>query len=206
VAFLPLLDVGHRHARGHLLGVGVAIPSDMPDDHRLAVLRGLLDAPHVDEAPPPHTGPTGPSDRGPVRELRLGRAGLIRLADPFDTPSSWGLLPQRWTGPETGVRRWVSVTPVMLDRYPGRRGNVENLLAAAFVTAGYPEPESVTALEAPLPHGAVTRPRRDTIPASRGRRPMLHCHVTFPQPVRGPVIAGALRYLGCGLLVPEVTV
>jgi CRISPR-associated protein Csb2 len=188
VAYLPLLDVGHTHADGHLLGVGVAIPGDLPPQDRLAILRGIL-GPHGDE---------------PIRELRGGVVGRIRLGDPAQPPTAWGVRPDRWTGPPAGLRRWVTATPVMLDRYPGRRDPAE-MVAGMFVTAGFPEPESVTVLEGPLLRGSVTAPRRGSIPAGRDRRPMVHCRVRFPVPVRGPVIAGALRYLGCGLLVPEVS-
>ncbi|WIN00060.1 type I-U CRISPR-associated protein Csb2 [Actinoplanes oblitus] len=208
VAFLPLLDVGHRHARGHLLGVAVAIPSDMPEPDRLAVVRGL----YASTDPGGQDGSAAAGGQpGPIRQLRLGSAGLLRLADPLDedtdpaSPPTWGLQPRRWSGPKGGARRWVTVTPVMLDRYPSRQDVVEDLLAASFVRAGYPEPETVTVVEAPLPRGAITRPRRGTMPQKWGRRPLLHCHVSFPQPVQGPVIAGALRYLGCGLLLPEAT-
>ena len=187
VAYLALLDVGHRHARGHLLGVAVALPDDMTDSDRLAVRRGLL-------------GSVGDE---PIRTVRCGPAGVLALADPADPPRLWGLHPERWTGAPGGARAWVSATPVMLDRYPGRRDPAE-VLAESFVTAGYPRPESVTVLEAPLPEGAVRMPRRGTIPDGRPRRPFVHCRVEFPVPVRGPVIAGSLRYLGCGLLVPEV--
>ncbi|MFI6784430.1 type I-U CRISPR-associated protein Csb2 [Micromonospora sp. NPDC050276] len=189
LAFLPLLDVGHRHADGHLLGVAVAIPGDLDRKDRLAVLRGLL----------------GADGEDPIRELRGHGSVGIRLEDPAQPPTGWGVRPDRWTGGPAGLRRWVTATPVMLDRYPGRRGKADELLAAAFVTAGFPEPESVTVLEGPVVRGAVTAPRRGTIPAGRDRRPMLHCRVRFPVPVRGPVIAGALRYLGCGVLVPEVS-
>lgn len=187
VGYLPLLDVGHRYADGHLLGVGVAIPGDLPDAERIAVLRGLL----------------GADGESPIRVLRAGAEGIVRLGDPAEPPTTWGLRPDRWMGQPTGARRWVSVTPVMLDRYPGRRDPAE-MLADAFVTAGYPQPESVTVLEAPLVRGAVHMPRRDTIPTNRPRRPFMHCRVEFASPVRGPVIAGALRYLGCGMFVPEV--
>ncbi|MEU7587079.1 type I-U CRISPR-associated protein Csb2 [Micromonospora sp. NPDC049230] len=186
LAFVPLLDVGHPHADGHLLGVGVAVPRDIEPDDRLAILRGLL----------------GESGQDPIRELR-GATQRIRLADPGVPSQGWGLDPYRWTSRD-GVRRWVTATPVMLDRYPGRRDPAE-VVAESLVTARYPEPASVTVLEGPLPQGAVTRPRRGTIPAGRDRRPLLHCRIEFPTPVRGPVIAGALRYLGCGLFIPEVS-
>jgi CRISPR-associated protein Csb2 len=93
----------------------------------------------------------------------------------------------------------------MLDRFPKRRDPAE-LLATAFVTAGYPEPEAVVTLEAPLVRGAARPPSRGTIPKGRPVRPFVHCEVRFPVPVHGPVIAGALRYLGYGLFVPEVSV
>ncbi|MBM0238670.1 type I-U CRISPR-associated protein Cas5/Cas6 [Micromonospora sp. ATA32] len=188
VAYLPLLDVGHRHADGHLLGVGVAIPHEVSEKDRIAVLRGLL----------------GADGQDPIRELHGGASGLIRLEDPADPPTAWGLRPDRWMAGSGGARRWVSVTPVMLDRYPGRRDPVEVLLDG-FVTAGYPEPTTVRVLEGPSTPGAVRMPRRGTIPEGRPRRPFAHCHVEFPVPVRGPVVAGALRYLGCGLFVPEVS-
>ncbi|GAB2932760.1 hypothetical protein GCM10027280_20580 [Micromonospora polyrhachis] len=188
VAFVPLLDAGHQHADGHLLGVGVAVPVELAGDDRLAILRGLL----------------GADGEDPIRELRGGTAGLVRLGDPTDLPLTWGLRPDRWTGPPSGGHRWVSVTPVMLDRYPGRRDPAE-VLADGFVTAGYPRPTSVTLLERPIVRGAVQMPRRGSLPDKRARRPILHCQVEFPTPVRGPVIAGALRYLGCGMFVPEVS-
>ncbi|MFI6758766.1 type I-U CRISPR-associated protein Csb2 [Micromonospora sp. NPDC050417] len=187
VGYLPLLDVGHQHADGHLLGVAVALPGDLPEEDRIAVLRGLL----------------GEEGEDPIRVLRAGTEGVFRLGDPAEPPKTWGLRPDRWMGQPAGARRWVSVTPMMLDRYPGRKDPAE-VLADGFVTAGYPRPESVTVLEAPLVRGAVRLPRRGTVPEGRPRRPFVHCRVEFPTRVRGPVIAGALRYLGCGLFVPEV--
>ncbi|MFY1595899.1 type I-G CRISPR-associated protein Csb2 [Micromonospora sp. WMMD737] len=186
LAYLPLLDVGHRHADGRLLGVAVALP-EMARHDRLAVLRGLL----------------GSDGEDPIRVLRGGPDGIVRLGDPAEPPPTWGLRPDRWTGQADGTRCWVSVSPVMLDRYPGRR-DPSGMLADVFVRAGYPRPESATVLEAPLVQGAVRAPRRGSIPANRPIRPFVHCRVEFPVPVRGPVLAGALRYLGCGMFVPEV--
>lgn len=187
LAYLALTDVGHRHADGHLLGVAVAVPTALSGDARLATLRGLL----------------GDSGEDPIQELRGGADGLLALEDPGEPPRLWGLRPGRWTGVPEGARHWASVTPVMLDRYPGRRDPAE-VLADTIVTAGYPRPETVTLLEEPLPQAAVRMPRRGTLPAGRPHRPMVHCRIEFAEPVRGPVIAGALRYLGCGLLVPDL--
>lgn len=187
LAYLALTDVGHRHADGHLLGVAVAVPAALSGEARMATLRGLL----------------GDGGEDPIRELRGGANGLFALEDPGEPPQLWGLRPDRWAGSISGARRWTSVTPVMLDRYPGRRDPAD-VLSDTIVTAGYPRPESVTVLDTPVPRGAVHLPCRGTVPAGRPRRPLLHCRVEFVEPIRGPVIAGALRYLGCGLLVPEV--
>lgn len=185
VAYLGLLDVGHRHADGRLLGLAVAVPADLAGADRRALLRGLY----------------GADGTGPMRRLRCGRDGLLHLVD---LASDWGLQVERWTGPRQGARRWLTATPVMLDRYPKRRPLGE-LVADALVTAGYPRPESVTVAEAPLVTGAPHRPARGTVGASRAGRPVLHCRVEFAVPVRGPVLAGALRYLGYGVLVPELS-
>ena len=187
VAYLPLLDVGHRHADGHLLGVAVAVPA-MSTGDRIAVLRGLL----------------GPGGDDPIRELRRGERGVLVLGDPSEVARLRGHRTDRWTAQPDGAYRWVSVTPVMYDRYPGRNTDRAAMIADAVVTAGYPRP-AVTLLEAPTVSGAVAFPRKGTVPDGRPRRPLVHCVLKFAEPVCGPVIAGALRYLGCGLFVPEVS-
>ena len=186
IAFLPLLDVGHRHARGHLLGVAVAIPRDLDDADRRALLRGLL----------------GERGDDPIRQLRAGAAGVFHLDKPDDEPPrAAGLDPRRWTRPS---RTWTTVTPLMLDRFPKRRDHAD-LVADAVVRAGFPRPDAVTVAPAPLLPGAVALPRRGSIPPNRPRRPMLHCRIRFAEPVRGPVLAGSLRYLGGGLFAPEAS-
>ncbi|MEV5694274.1 type I-G CRISPR-associated protein Csb2 [Micromonospora globbae] len=183
VAYLGLVDVGHRHADGHLLGVGIAVPRQMSAPDRRALLRGVLGADAAD----------------PLSTLRSRRGRRLELQYP--AIPRHGLDPQRWSAPG-GARTWVSVTPLMLDRYPNRRLDVAEVIAGSLQTAGYPMPEKVEALAAPTMPGVIRMPRQGTVPGW-ARKPLLHCRVSFPQPVRGPVIAGALRYLGCGLFVPE---
>jgi CRISPR-associated protein Csb2 len=112
---------------------------------------------------------------------------------------------------------------VVLDQVPSQANRVEEALLAArdkghielplfelqakevfasVVRAGYPEPEEVTFSPAPMIKGAPHRPRTDTLPAGRPRRPMVHARVTFGEPVVGPVLVGSMRYFGLGLLVP----
>ncbi|MDG4763266.1 type I-U CRISPR-associated protein Csb2 [Solwaraspora sp. WMMD406] len=189
LAFLPMLDVGHRRADGHLLGVAVAIPADLPTEDQKLISYGLL------------------NDDGPIDTLRLGANGLLSLAHQTDPRPSSGLDPQRWRAPAPGARRWITVTPVMLDRRPHARHTVAAVdrLAESFVAAGYPRPRSASLLDRSTVPGAVRGPHSGTIPDSRQHRPFTHCRVEFPTPVRGPVIAGRLRHLGCGMLVPDPT-
>ena len=183
VAYLGLVDVGHRHADGHLLGVGVAVPRQMPGTGRRALLRGLLGADAAD----------------PLTLLRSRRGHQLEVQyPPVDRRA---LDAGRWCAP-AGARSWVTVTPMMLDRYPNRRLDLADVIAGSLQTAGYPTPAKVETLVAPVVPGAICTPRRGTVP-QWARKPMLHCRIEFTQPVRGPVIAGALRYLGSGLFVPE---
>ncbi|TCB89406.1 type I-U CRISPR-associated protein Cas5/Cas6 [Micromonospora zingiberis] len=184
VAYLGLLDVGHRHADGHLLGAGVAVPRQLPDADRRALLRGLLGADAAD----------------PMSLLRSRRGQRLELQYP--PVELRGLDPGRWLAPD-GARSWVTVTPLMLDRYPNRRHDLADVIAGSLQTAGYPAPAKVETLVEPVVRGAMRAPRPGSVPRW-ARKPMLHCRIEFAQPVRGPVIAGALRYLGSGLFVPEV--
>lgn len=181
VAFLALPDAGHRYADGHLLGVAVAVPQQLPTADRRRLLRGLL------------------ADGG-MHRLNLPGGRRIALSYQPDRVRPRGLLPERWTG--DGARSWTTVTPVMLDRYPKAHTAADELVARALVSAGYPRPEQVDLLPAPAVAGGVFA-WCGSLPEGRARRPLLHCRVRFPRPVRGPVLAGALRYLGVGLFVPE---
>lgn len=183
VAYLPLVDVGHPHADGHLLGVGIAVPRQMSSVDCRALLRGLL----------------GPDAEGPLEVVRLPQGREVRLDYP--AMRRRGLMPERWCG-RPGAQTWVTATPMMLDRYPKRRLDVTEIIAESLRTAGYPRPDKVEPLAGPAISGGIHRPRRGTVP-TWARKPLVHCRVSFPQPVRGPVIAGVLRYLGCGLFVPE---
>jgi len=185
VAYLGLLDVGHEHSDGHLLGVGVAVPEQLQGEDRRRVLRALI----------------GVND--PLSELQLLWGRAVELTYQPDRTKPWGLVPERWTGGRYGSRRWFTVTPIMLDRYPGRRDDIAAMVSQAVVTAGYPEPAAVEVLPGPPVRGGVHRPRRGTIPDGRPRRPLVQCRLEWTQPLIGPVIAGSLRYLGFGLLVPE---
>lgn len=185
VAYLALLDVGHEHADGHLLGVAVALPDGLSAADRRTVVRALI------------------SDNTGLRRLRIDRRTELELDFDPERSRAWGLRPERWSGPFDGTTTWAAATPVMFDRHPRRSLTADQVLAESLVTAGYPEPKTVEFIPSSLVTGGVHRPARGSIPRGRPMRRLVHCRVEFPVPVVGPVIAGSLRYLGCGLFVPE---
>lgn len=183
VAYLPLLDVAHPHARGHLMGVGVALPAGQPET-RAAVLRGLR--------------PVEPLTlRLPFGELSLQPASerLAAMADPVRSRLS----PTYWTRPS---RRWASVTPVVLDRFPRRLTDIAAEITRACDRVGLPELDDVVVGTGPMVRGGAAMRRRHLARAEDRPRLFTHALLTFPIPVQGVVLLGAQRYLGMGLFAP----
>ena len=184
VAFLGLLDVGHNNADGHLLGVALALP-DLPADD-LEVIAAAL--PGLDESQPLEVA-AGP----------LGRLFFMRTS-PLDASTVQGLRPERWTAPS---RRWASVTPVVLDRYPGVKGDLHAEIRRAAVNARLPEPHVVLSSRDPVVLGGPRFAPADTLRRPRDRVvPYRHVVLDFPELLRGPVVLGAMRHYGLGLCMP----
>ncbi|GIU90561.1 MAG: hypothetical protein KatS3mg010_1660 [Acidimicrobiia bacterium] len=103
---------------------------------------------------------------------------------------------------KAGTRPWSTATPIALDHFTRSRDLDAELVAAAAVNAGYPEPVEVEACREPLVPGAIARPSLGVLPPHR-RRPLVHAHLRFGEPVVGPVVIGSLRFLGLGLCIPN---
>ncbi|MDQ1711967.1 MAG: CRISPR-associated protein Csb2 [Frankiaceae bacterium] len=183
VAFLGLVDVGHDHADGRLLGLAVALPRALTGEDRTRVLRSLLD------------------QAAPFTRLDVGRSRL-RLERDIDSPRRAQRL-ERWTRGPDGTDTWATATPLMLDRYVKRDADIEVAVADALVTAGHPRPDEVAVSPSAFVHGGVTKVHWGHAVHGRPRRPTVHVRVRFPAPVVGPVLAGSMRYLGLGLFVPQ---
>lgn len=180
VAYAPLPDVGHTYASGLLLGVAAVLPRGLMPAERRLVLRAV----------------------GRVRSLAFGRAGAWAL-EPATYPHQRRTLdPDTWT---RRARRWATVTPVVLDRFPKERfgSEAEEVIARTCENIGLPRPLNVEA----RPHSPFTgvpmarefiSPRR----AAHPPRPLVHAVVEFDRPVEGPVLLGAGRHLGYGLCRP----
>lgn len=188
VAFLALPDVGHAHASGRLLGMAVALP-ELPPDERRAIVRGVIGARR-------RGNDHGDGDTRAFH-LSVPRIGEVVLTYRPGLVRPWALDPRRW---RQGSDRWVSVTPVVLDRYP-RHGDIEAEIVRSCLAAGLPEPDDVMVSTGPLVTGGIRLRPRELPKQVRGRI-YRHVDLRFPRRVAGPVLLGSGRYLGVGLLAP----
>jgi CRISPR-associated protein Csb2 len=187
LAFVPLAFVGHPHADGRLLGMGLALPEGLPGEERRQALRAV----------------------GRVRRLLLGRLGTWQVASMTAARPAWNLRPETWTAHAEGATHWSTVTPVAYDRHPKAddraacQREVASMIAQACARIGLSEPREVivTPVSAHLgtpPAHAFPRLRRK----DDSERRHTHAIVVFDRPVRGPILVGAGRYRGYGLCRP----
>ena len=204
VAFLPLPHIGSEYADGRLLGIALSVPRSLGDDARRAVFRAIG---RWEQAVPQHPYPL---------RLTLGSQGVVhmtRLRGPADLVA---LRPRVWNRPSL---RWVSATPIALPRHPGNLSGgtaaarakawelAETVVATACVHVGLPEPLAVEVALSPLIVGAKPAKRfpafsqngRDGKPV---RRQLVHASLTFQHTVEGPLMLGAGRFMGLGLMRP----
>lgn len=182
LAFAPLGFVQAEHADGSIKGVALWLPRELPTP-----LRRWLDAALDADGWALHLGERGvarlrmhPMEAGGLRSLDLGRyAAASRL--------------------------WVSVTPVALSRHPKpKRGEDEaEVLCRDVERLGLPRPQSVELQDVGWVRGSPPARsfRRTGVRALEGRL-LRHVRLVFAEPVAGPLLVGAGRYLGFGLLLP----
>lgn len=204
LAIVGLPFVGHPHADGLLRGVALVLPRDATADERRLVLRavGRWEA-------AAGLGEHVLGEPRPVPVL-LGAAGVLRLRRVTGGGLA-ALEPRTWSAPAT---LWASVTPLALDRHPGdlwRRdaggadavARARELVADACVRLGLPRPAVEVMPYAPVVAGEKIR-RFPPFPpvAGRPRRVLTHATLRFDEPVAGPILVGAGRYHGLGLMRP----
>jgi CRISPR-associated protein Csb2 len=180
-AIVALPFVGREYADGHLMGFAVVLPRRAGLQDRASVLRAcsvLVDR-----------GLDIPGGRWavePEEEAALNQT--MRAAT--------------WTRP---ARVWRTVTPILLDRFPKRNGpGVEDILAASCRRIGLPVPVSMqhgpySAVEGVVPVPAFRLQRSGEDRSRWG----VHAVLAFGAPVRGPILLGAGRYFGLGLMRPD---
>lgn len=219
LALIPLPFVGHEHADGHLLGLGLVFPRSIDRRNRGWALGKLL----IDQSGQPR----------PVA-LKLGHLGVWTLFKRDWSESRSTLAPETWTAFPRGANTWASVTPVALDRFPKSNRQqdrdawtreVTDIVVAACLRIGLPKPVAVDidttswqcgssravskrrvlrgltgadAADAALGEGFPSFPCKGT----RAPRPQVHVWLRFAEPVLGPILLGAGRYQGYGLCKP----
>ena len=205
VAFLPLPYVGFEHADGRLLGMAVSVPDAVGDDARRSLYRAIG-----------NWETAAREDEDDALKLTLGAQGVVRLSRLRGPATLVSLRPNAWTRASS---RWVSATPLALPRHPGRLGggtaaarakawaSAEVSVALACDHAGLPEPMSVDISLSPFLAGSRPAGRFPAfVQNGRAGRPvrrqLVHASVTFEHPVAGPLMLGAGRFLGLGLMRP----
>lgn len=200
VAFISLPFVGHDHADGSVQGVAIVPPRNLDARDRETLLRLVAR----------------------WEKERADAEGLLELAGPGlppvhvrreELPAKWTLRPPTWCSQS---RRFVTATPIALDRHPGNlRSNRDGVAHRAAVEAqkcialaceriGLPRPILMEVSLAPLLPGA--QPIRHFAPwpdrPGRPRKVRVHADIRFDREVEGPLLLGAGRHFGLGLCLP----
>jgi CRISPR-associated protein Csb2 len=105
--------------------------------------------------------------------------------------------------------RWATVTPIVLDRHPRAKDTdrywveAETTIRQSCRRIGLAEPADVmlspVTMFIGVPHARSFPPLHRK---AGGTLHHTHAVITFPEPVRGPVLLGAGRYRGYGLCRP----
>jgi CRISPR-associated protein Csb2 len=208
LAVIPLAFIGFPYADGHVMGLALVPPKDsaiFEDETFRKVMRTLA---------------TIDKECG-RRVLTLatrqgtssGSAFSIHLSPTFEPPlDKRSLDPGLYT---RSARVFATITPIALDRHLREKGEARLEETAAQVARcchniGLPEPEAVipdkhSAIEgAPsaYPSGKSPRWTNWRLTPSLVSRQLTHAVIRFAEPVEGPVILGAGRFLGLGLCRP----
>lgn len=207
VMWLALPNVGSPHSDGRVMGLAMALPASLTDSQRTQVVAAVRAF----------------EDAGATLSWRDRTIALTPSSVSAATLDRWeggARSSDRafWVGPSSV---WTSATPIALDRYPRvlrRRdaGRTDDLSAeisygvgVACQRVGLPAPEAVDlVIGSPLvgipPVGGGSG--RQRFPAYRANssqtRYAVHVTIRFDRPVHGPLVLGAGRYFGYGLMFP----
>jgi len=200
VAFVALPFVGHEHADGSIKGCAIVLPRALAAADREMLFRLIA------------TWESRRGDANGVVELAGGTLPAVRLQR-VEVATAASLHPRMWSRPS---RRFVTATPIALDRNPGNlRSNLARTADAASIEAqrfvadacqriGLPRPIEVEVASSPMLQGAQPAHAYLPWPGRPGRVPRVrvHAEIQFDQRVHGPLLLGAGRYFGLGLCLP----
>ncbi len=198
VAFVTLPHVGSQHADGSVQGCAIILPRTLGADARHQLLACVA---------------KWERERSDHGVLTVGWSGRRFTLEWTDNPTRVSTDPQRWSRKS---RRFVTATPIALDRNPGdlrsNRGGAaakatleaQETIAVACTRIGLPRPRRVEISLAPLLRGTQPASHYGANRHRPGRleRAKVHAEIEFDQQVEGPVILGAGRFFGLGLCLP----
>lgn len=218
LAIVPLSFTGFPHSDGRVLGFGLVPPRGnliLKDANFLRAFR--------------HLAPLDPEVARRILRIDASEIGgpkfTIGLA-PTNDPHFSSLSPVLYiTHNGLPARTFATVTPIVLDRHLKEHGaereaeiaqlvcdacrNIGLPVPTTIETGGVPRvaafPDNYSAIEgAPpaVPSGKSPSWLRWRLPVSLSGHALTHAVVHFAEPVKGPVILGAGRYLGLGLCRP----
>lgn len=202
LAIAPLPFAGGEYADGHLMGLAVIFPREVPSPERGKLLRQVR----------AHMQAHGTRDPGTIN-LTLGKLGTWTLQREQRAAPPQALRLSTWTQPS---RVWASVTPVVLDRHPkidphddpdNYRAAMRAIIARSCEVQGLPVPAEIQFGKTSWIRGAPrAKPGPDGFPLMPTRpganRQQVHVRLVFPEAVRGPLLLGAGRYRGYGFMRP----
>ncbi|HUQ93838.1 MAG TPA: type I-U CRISPR-associated protein Csb2 [Bryobacteraceae bacterium] len=175
VAFAALPNAGYDHSDGRLMGVAVILPVSIGGTDRRTALRACSS----------------------IESINLGEQlgeWQVEIAN-FDVMQTT-LKTDTWM---RANRHWQTVTPILLDRYPKKHLSADELLMTACLRAGLPAPVRCT-------YGKYSELKGvPPVSAFAPSRWAVHATFEFEAPVRGPVLVGAGRFFGMGLMKPGRT-
>jgi CRISPR-associated protein Csb2 len=185
-----------QFADGHIMGLAIVFPRDVAISERAKAFAPIL----FDEHNDPNT-----------LKLTLGGAGEFHVERETSLSPKLNLRPITWTKTS---RRWISVTPVVLDRIPkSNRGKdrvawtdeVAQIVCTNCKRQNLPEPIAVRIEKTPLLIGSRrAMPGQGGFPLLRPGTFQVHAEIEFSVPVEGPILLGAGRFRGYGICRPAI--
>jgi CRISPR-associated protein Csb2 len=208
IAVIPLPFVGFPHADGAVMAFSLVPPAGSDVLRSDGFRRAMRAIARLDEERGRRVLGIRPREGGPPE----GAFSLL-LSPTFEPPA--GIQSVRPSLYSAVATTFASVTPLVLDRHLKQAGTAQlEEIAAQIRTAcrniGLPEPVRVvpakhSAFEgAPSAYPSANAPSwtRWQLPPSLRSRRLTHAVIVFAEPVAGPLILGAGRFLGMGLMRP----
>lgn len=189
MAVIPLPNVGHRHADGHIMGFAVLFPENTESSERKQLEQGLQK----------------------LKRITLGSLGewQVSLLDAESLEAAAKTLQ-----PETYIaahKHWATVTPVAFGHYPKNKPGKDALaiIGKACHDIGLPQPVAVNIAPGSrfngVPQAKDFKHSADFQRVDHLKEKMLaHISLSFDQAVQGPIILGAGRFLGLGVCRPDI--